>query len=126
MNLEAIRRLPKPYWEALTVYECGRRMGFKSEEIFVLYEERFDRLHMKLIAQQKEFIVTVGSLKTTPDDFTAKWTALADAVNSGDIPEHVLQSVWDRTFGSAEGTVNGLAMLLEMSMKGFRLPKVEN
>lgn len=125
MNLEQIRRLPKPYWEALTVYECWRRMGFKADEIFVLYEENFQRLHMKLIAQQKEFIVTVGSLKTTREDFTVKWTALAEAVNSGEIEEHVLQSVWERTFGSTEGTVSGLEMLLAMSVKGFKVPTLE-
>jgi len=105
--------------------EGFRKLGFRAEDLYCALHMsvRFRVLScfVKLMAQDKEFNLEVGSVEDA-DEFQEEYKRVAVAINAGELPE----SDQDRIWQESEAHTNAFAFVMALRNKGFRIPNVGN
>lgn len=102
-------------WEA---HQAFRRLNFAADDIFVVLGLN---VAVMLRAQDKEFTVNLGVHPNGSEWFGSHWSIVAQAQNDGDIPESLLDRIWEQS----PYRNNPLPFLMALKNKGFELPKGE-
>jgi len=86
---------PRVIREALAVHEAFRRLGFPSEQIFVLPGAGAADLFAVVLKYDgdKQYVVTSGEQGMSFDEMMSRWPRAVEAWNSG--PETVRQAIWE-------------------------------
>lgn len=100
--------------EAWAAHEAFRKLGFPSDVIF-MHRNPDGGLHVVLKHRGLQFAVTVGVVAA--DTWEADWTRFAEAVNSRQFSDVVLQTLWEQSAALRGST----PMLVAMHNKGFAL-----
>lgn len=114
--------LPAVFREAFACHEAFRKLGFESDDIFVMTDAG-RQVGMVLRTQGKEFTVILGFLpgRMTREEFETLWVEASECVNSKFSKED-LDQMYENSgiFQHRESLVRGLAL------KGFSFPRSMN
>lgn len=119
---------PAVYRDCWALHEALRRMGFESEDIFVVCSGNAaepttgEWFFVVLKTQGKEFTITVRPIETlTYDEALAGWTAFVTLVNARTFSLTEMQRVYKTRFLDR---FPGPSMLVSALLaKGFTLPR---
>ena len=113
-----LKELQTPFKEALACHQGLRRLGFSSDDIYVMYSEGW--LYIMLKTQGKEFNIDLGQIKCNEVEFPRIWANIVETFNTG--PEEQALSIWDNSVMK-----NNFKMIAELiRKKGIMLPSLMN
>lgn len=86
---------PRIIVEALCVHEAFRRLGYPSDDIYVIYGSPENPKHLSILVKwgQKEAYVNVGVLDMSADEFKALWELAIPAWNGAS--QEVAMHYWN-------------------------------
>lgn len=111
--------IPPLFSEALALFEAYRRLGFSSDEIFVVHARNGD-VFVGVRSQGKEADTRVGKTDLSREKFRAHWEFWAEWLQRA--PEVELQRMWEASLAKRAGRtiVEGLLAY------GFKLRSAES
>lgn len=113
-----LKQIPMPFRDALACHQAFRRLGFKSDDIYVLYSDGF--LYMILKTQGKEFNINLGTIEINEIEFPKIWAEIVETFNTG--PEQEVLEIWDKSLIKNNfQLISGL-----IRKKGIMLPNLMN
>ena len=108
--------LPIVIKEAICCHEALRRMGFRSEDIFVV--DNMGEIFVALKTQGKEFNIDIG---TNPEkDIQPLWETATNLYNTS-MDDEALE-LWN----SSQMKQTFIALAQALKMKGIAIPKLMN
>lgn len=107
------------YRQAIGCHEAFRKLGFPSEEIFVLYQGGDSTLFVTLESQGKKFNVAVGRMVLTQGQFEKDWGEITTKINDGTVSQADLDAIWQDSMPAKDST----GFLLALYEKGIQVPK---
>src|SRR3972149_3229058 len=85
--------------EALGAFEALRKLGFLSDDIFFGVGGEMPGLGwqfvVRLITQDKEFVVIAGFVDDEPEKIKERWMKIAENLKA--IPQDVMNRVWQES-----------------------------
>jgi hypothetical protein len=107
---------------ALGCHEGFRRLGFRPEDLFLMYQEEQQILFVVLKTQGQQFAVGVAPVPDKESKtLEQEWQRLVMAVRTFEFSEADLQTCWESSLPYA----NPEGFLLAILKKGIRLPTEE-
>lgn len=104
--------------QALGFHEGFRRLGFRSEDLYVAYQPATKIFYVQLRTQDKTFSVSVGYIEGTEEVLYEQWIAIATAAVSRALSEAAMQQCWAESLAYADP--NGF--IHAILQKGFTIP----
>lgn len=113
-----LKQIPVAFREALACHQVLRRLGFKSDDIYVMYSEGY--LFLSLKTQGLEFNIDLGEVETNEVEFPTFWAEIVEAFNTG--PEVEAAAIWEQSLAK-----NNMKLISDLiRKKGIMLPKLMN
>ncbi len=129
----SVTDIPQIYVEAWGAYESMRKLGFSDDEVEFAYGpcrnpvtgESGEQLQVRLVAQGKRFVYTVGPIDEGFERGRAIIYELKRRIADGEIRDAALERMWRST--ELGGNHGWFAMLgAKLKEKGFFLPALTN
>lgn len=116
-----------PLEEVLGFFECFRRLGFESEQIYVRFHGKVDangnNVYVELQAQEKTFVVACGRMDVASEEFRRQWLATAEKWNKDD---GASAEAWrDHVWNNSYAVRNSAAFIEAFHKKGFHVAKFD-
>lgn len=128
-----VTEIPQIYVEAWGAYESFRKLGFRDNEVEIAYGpcgnpvtgESGEQLQVRVVAQGKRFVYTVGPISEGFERGRAIIYELKRRIADREIKDEALEAMWRSTeLGSNH---SWFAMLgVKLQEKGFVLPALTN
>ncbi len=125
--------IPHIYVEAWGAYESFRKLGFSDDQVQFVHGptvnpvtgETGDQLQVRVVAQSKRFIYTVGPIDEGFERGRAIIYEFKRRIADGEIKDEVLERMWRST--ELGGNADLFAILsVKLKEKGFVLPALTN
>lgn len=116
-----LKKVEKPYREALAVHEALRRLGFEPEEIYVGHNN-FGQFWVQLESQGKKFIADCGYIHEPSESVDRRWKEIVAAVVDGSITNES----FDLALRDSEVYRNSASFVSTLKRKGFEFPNLSN
>lgn len=110
--------LPLAFKEALAFHNAFRRLGFKSDDIFIVLAD--SALLVSLKVQGVEFNVEVGEVELSEEEFPGYWAGVVERFNFGPLEE--VEEIWENSF--IKGNFEKTSALIRG--KGILAPSLAN
>lgn len=126
-----------PVWfETIMLHELFRRMGFSSDDLYVLPARTADPthallpkklrvgdlcIHVMVKAQGLEFTGLVGKVPCADEKIAEEWRTVALSFNQSTEEE---REAWERAWDRSRVRARLVGIVADMSAKGFALQRV--
>lgn len=101
-----------------TVHEALQRLGFKSDDIFVLMAEN---IAVQLRVDGKSFAVNLGVYPDGSEMFGQRWTIIVEGIRTHSVSDQLLEDSWAQSKFQDDDL--SLGFIETIKSKGIEMPE---